>query len=258
MNFDADTIGCAGIVERGDPDRFRAAMAAPPKARAVLFPLYAFNVEVSRAPWASQEPMIAEMRLQWWRDALDEIATGKPARRHEVVTPLARILSPEQAAALDAAVTARQWDIYREPFENDAALIAHIDATAGLLMVTAAQSLGAADPDTVRDYARAAGVAAWLRAAPDLEARGRIPLLDGTPEGICGLAQIGQTALRNARRNRAKVSAAARPALLAGWQAGGLLDRAAKDPGCVAAGALVPGPFQSGARLIWQAATGRW
>lgn len=87
MNFDADTIGCAGIVERGDPDRFRAAMAAPPKARAVLFPLYAFNVEVSRAPWASQEPMIAEMRLQWWRDALDEIATGKPARRHEVVTP---------------------------------------------------------------------------------------------------------------------------------------------------------------------------
>lgn len=258
MNFDADTIGCAGIVERGDPDRFRAAMAAPPKARAVLFPLYAFNVEVSRAPWASQEPMIAEMRLQWWRDALDEIATGKPARRHEVVTPLARILSPEQAAALDAAVTARQWDIYREPFENDAALIAHIDATAGLLTVTAAQSLGAADPDTVRDYARAAGVAAWLRAAPDLEARGRIPLLDGTPEGIRGLAQIGQTALRNARRNRAKVSAAARPAFLAGWQAAGLLDRAAKDPGCVAAGELVPGPFQSGARLLWQAATGRW
>lgn len=258
MEFDTDTIGCAGIVERGDPDRFRAAMAAPLQARAVLFPIYAFNVEVARAPWASQEPMIAEMRLQWWRDALDEIATGKPARRHEVVTPLARILSPVQAASLDAAVTARQWDIYRDPFEDDAALIAHIDATAGRLMVTAAQCLGAADAQTVTDYARAAGIAAWLRAAPDLDARGRIPLLDGTPEGIRTLALTGLASLTRARGNRAKVSPASRPALLAGWQASSLLRRAAADPDCVAAGRLASPPVKSRARLIWQAATGRW
>ena len=40
---------CAELVERGDPDRFRAIMAAPPEARAQLFPLYAFNLEVARA-----------------------------------------------------------------------------------------------------------------------------------------------------------------------------------------------------------------
>ena len=76
MSFDA----CAALVERGDPQRFRAAMAAPPEARRVLFPLYAFNVEVARAPWVTQEPMIAEMRLQWWRDALEEIAMGGRVR----------------------------------------------------------------------------------------------------------------------------------------------------------------------------------
>ena len=55
---------CAELVERGDPDRFLATMAAPVALRATLFPLYAFNVEIARAPWVTQEPMIAEMRLQ--------------------------------------------------------------------------------------------------------------------------------------------------------------------------------------------------
>src|SRR5210317_942930 len=107
MTLDADVLACAAIVEKGDPERFAAAMASPVEARRVLFPLYAFNVEVSRAPWVTQEPMIAEMRLQWWRDALEEIAQSRPARRHEVVTPLSRILDPETAQRLDRLVAAR-------------------------------------------------------------------------------------------------------------------------------------------------------
>ena len=99
---------CAELVRRGDPDRFLAAMAAPPAARNVLFPLYAFNVEVSRAPWVTPEPLIAEMRLQWWRDALAEIAAGAPVRRHEVTTPLAAVLDAEGARLLDALVEARR------------------------------------------------------------------------------------------------------------------------------------------------------
>ncbi|MEY8838550.1 squalene/phytoene synthase family protein, partial [Cribrihabitans sp. XS_ASV171] len=104
-----DLAACAALVERADPERFRAAMAAPVAAREVLFPLYAMNVEVSRAPWVTAEPMIAEMRLQWWRDALAEIAGGGPVRRHEVVTPLAAVLAPGQAAMLDGYVEARRW-----------------------------------------------------------------------------------------------------------------------------------------------------
>jgi phytoene synthase len=72
---------CADLVARGDPDRFRATMATPPEARAVLFPIYAFNLEVSRAPWVTEEPMIAEMRLQFWRDVAEEIGQGAPPAR---------------------------------------------------------------------------------------------------------------------------------------------------------------------------------
>lgn len=111
---------CAGLVERGDPDRFLATMAAPVPARRVLFPLYAFNIEVSRAPWLTEEPMIAEMRLQWWRDVLEEIRSGARVRSHEVATPLAEVLDAEAVAVLDRLVAARRWEVYRDPFEDQA------------------------------------------------------------------------------------------------------------------------------------------
>ena len=43
----------AGLVERGDPERWRSAMTAPPAARPGLMALYAFNLEVARAPWVA-------------------------------------------------------------------------------------------------------------------------------------------------------------------------------------------------------------
>ena len=82
------TQACASLVEKGDQDRFLAVMAAPVQARARLFVLYAFNLEVARAPWVSEQPLIAEMRLQFWRDVL---ADPKP-RAHEVAGPLRQII----------------------------------------------------------------------------------------------------------------------------------------------------------------------
>ncbi|MFC3614888.1 squalene/phytoene synthase family protein [Lutimaribacter marinistellae] len=249
---------CAELVQRADPERFRAAMAAHVSARRVLFPLYAMNVEVSRAPWVTAEPMIAEMRLQWWRDAIGEIAAGGPVRRHEVVTPLAEAVAPDRAEVLDGYVEARRWDIYRDAFEDEAAFSDHIDRVSGSLMWVAAASLGQADEAVVRDFGWATGVARWLKAIPDLEARGRIPLLDGTEAGVCRLAEEALDRLARARGRRDAVSAEARPALISGWQAEHLLRQAAREPARVAAGTLEMGAFRSAAALMRVAATGRW
>ena len=142
MEFDADLTACARLVERGDPDRFAAAMAAPVEARAVLFPVYAFNVEVARAPWVTQETMIAEMRLQWWRDALEEIREGKVVRRHEVVTPLSAVLDAEGAELLDRLVGARRWDVYRDAFEDAEHFSRYVEETSGHLLLAAGRALG--------------------------------------------------------------------------------------------------------------------
>jgi phytoene/squalene synthetase len=251
---------CAALVERADPDRFRAALAAPPEARPVLLPLYAFNVEVSRAPWVTEEPMIAEMRLQWWRDALEEIAAGKPPRAHEIVTALAPILDAQAAQTLDRAIAARRWDVYKDPFEDEAHLAEYLDATSGHLMWTAARALGApaeTEP-VVRDFAWGAGLAAFLRAIPELEARGRKPLPDGRPGAVQTLAREGLQRIVRARRSRHGLPAQATPALYPGWQATGILRQAAADPTRVAQGALGLSEFSRRARLLAVSLTGRW
>lgn len=251
---------CADLVARGDPDRFRAAMATPPESRAVLLPLYAFNVEVTRAPWVTEEPMIAEMRLQFWRDVAEEIGQGAPPRAHEVAAPLAQAIRAEDAALLDALVAARRWDIFREPFEDEAAFEAYLDRTGGNLAWVAARALGAPEgaEGTVRDAAWAAALAAYFRAVPELEARGRVPLVDGRPEAIAALAETGLTRLAKARSARSVVPAPAAHALYAGYGAAAILTGAARDPMCVADGRLGLGAFGKSRALAWVALTGRW
>lgn len=258
MQFDDDLTACAELVQKSDPDRFLAAMAAPVAARPLLFALYAFNAELARAPWASQESMIAEMRVQWWRDVGAEIAGGKPARRHFVATPLARLLKPELAVFIDGMAEARRWDIYREAFGDEAEFDSYIDRTSGSLMWMAAASLGAEQEQAVRDFAFGAGVASWLRAIPQLEAQKRVPLLDGTLEGVQALARKGLNRIEKARLNRGAVPALAVPALLPGWQAAGLLKQAIREPERVAQGALGHSEFRRRATLMWRASSGRW
>ncbi|MGR3455231.1 squalene/phytoene synthase family protein [Pseudooceanicola sp.] len=255
--FDDDLTACAALVEKADPLRFRSAMAAPVAARHVLFPLYAFNVEVSRAPWVTGEAMIAEMRLQWWRDALEEIAGGGPVRRHEVVTPLARALTPEDARVLDALVAARRADIEAAPFSETEALTHYLDRTAAGLLWVAARRLGAPEgaEGRVRDAGVAQGLAGWFRAIPKLEAAGKQPLPDGRPEAVRQLARDGLARLLRARANRADIPAAAMLPLAG---TGHVLSLAAKDPGAVAAGRLDPSAFAERAELAWRAMSGRW
>lgn len=253
-----DITACAEIVRRGDPPRFRATMAAPLAARRVLFPIYAFNVEVARAPWVTAEPLIAEMRLQWWRDVLSEIRTGRAVRRHEVATPLARVIDAQGAALLDDLIEARRWDIARDPFDDTAEFSRYIKATSGNLMLVAARALGPADAEVIRDAGYALGLGNWLCAVPALEAAGRRPLPDASPDAVAALASTGLQRLARARARRDAVSPAARAALLTLWETGPLLSLARRRPDVVATGALTIAPVRSRLLLMLRAASGLW
>lgn len=249
MSLDDDLAACAGLVARGDPARFRATMAAPVAMRRMLLPLYAFNLEVARAPWVTREPMIAEIRLQWWRDALEEIAGGGPARRHEVVTPLAAALDPRAARDLDDLVAARRADVEGLDLPDFASLERYLDRTAGTLLWTAARLAGARDASAIRDAGLAQGIAGWLRAMPDLAARGRTVLPPGErAEGVRNLARTGLDALERFRQSA--VPRGARPVLFVLADVGAELRAARRKPDTVPA----LGPVGSRARLAWIAA----
>lgn len=249
--------GCAALLERGDPDRFLVVMGASEPIRAQLLPIFAFNLEVARAPWVTAEPMIAEMRLQWWRDAVEEIAAGERPRAHEVVTPLAAIPKLD-CKALIALIEARRWDIYRDAFADQAAFDAYLDATSSGLFWASAHCVGARSENegAVRAVGWASGLARFFEAVPVLEASGRLPLVDGRRDAVRQLAMRGLAKLDEARQMSDLNRSAA--VLRAAWLAGPILRQAAKAPERVSEGTLGLSEISKRARLLWRVALGRW
>jgi len=250
---------CAALVERGDPDRFLATMAAPVAARAALWPLYAFNLEIARAPWLTKEPMIAQMRLQWWQDVVRDASEGKPARAHDVAGPLCALIGSATlpAPVFATMITARNWDIEGTPFANEEAVVAHIDRATGSLTVLAALALGAS-PDMeleLREAAVAGGIANWLMAVPALEAAGRKPLAHATLAEVRNLADYGLGMLD---KHKSTDFGAAVPSLRAGWRARALLQLARAEPERVPEGRLVTSEARRRASLLWKTFRGAW
>jgi len=222
--------------------------------------LYAFNLEIARAPWAASQPMIAAIRLRWWIDAIAEIYDGAVPRRHEVVEPLAEVIRAGDLPRrlFEEMIVARESDADAAPLADRAAVDLYLDHTAGHLMEVAARHLGAEGGalPVVRDFARGAGTAALLRALPDLRARGRDPL--PADVAVDALARDGLAAIARARARRARVPSSATAALLPGWQADRVLRRAAADASAVRPGGLEVAPARARASLLWRGLSGRW
>jgi 15-cis-phytoene synthase len=206
------------IAKQGDADRYVAALFVPPSARQHLLALIAFNVELARIGRLVSEPALGEIRLQWWRDALDRAARGE-----ETGNPVADAIDtllqayPYLRATLECLVDARRFDVAVKIMPDWPALQAYIDDTAGAMFVVAAGLL-ADGVDGVETAARAGGLAYGLtglmRALPVHAARGRLDLpADAlrhhgtTPEQVLagemtpGLADLLAELRRQARDN---------------------------------------------------------
>ena len=247
---------CAAQVERADIDRFKSAMTAPLKFRGDLMVLYAFNLEVARAPWVTKEPMIAEMRLQWWRDVVEGIDADKAPRAHEVATPLDALVRRACISCddLDAMITARRWDIYKDAFEDEAHFDRYLTATGGNLMWAAAKALGAprTHEKAIRDFGYASALARWFQAAPALEDAGRIPFVDGRADTFRDMAAVALDRLKPTRN-----LGPAKAALRAGWQTKKIWRQVIIDPTKVANAQLGLSEFAKSRSLFFHSVLGR-
>ena len=111
------------VARDGDPDRYASALFAPRPAREPLFALYALNVELARAAEQVSEPQLGEIRLQWWREALDRAAAGEDTGNPiaDAVGSVARryALSGDSLAGL---IDARSFDVSVKIMPDTAAL----------------------------------------------------------------------------------------------------------------------------------------
>lgn len=160
QNPDENTRYCLEMVRKDDGDRYFAALFAPRDAQAGLFALFAFNQEVAKTRETVSEPMLGEIRLQWWQEALDGLSEGR-VREHPVVQALAEIPGLPAVLPLMAEVLeARRQDMYDEGLADFAALEAYADGVGGALSEAAQLICWSDAPVSARKAARASG-RAW-------------------------------------------------------------------------------------------------
>lgn len=173
----APLSACGTLLRQGDRARFLTSLLAPAEAREGLFALYAFNLEVAKTREMVSEPMLGQIRLQWWRETLDAIFAGQPPRQHEVVVPLAETIRrfdlPQ--APFAALIDGREQDLQVPPPATEAAFAAYLEATGGMLGRLAAQITGA-DPEQAAARARAYAKAGTLISIPRRAQLGRVDL----------------------------------------------------------------------------------
>lgn len=178
----ADSMrACLNEVRRLDHDRFLSLQFVPAVKRPALIALYAFNAEIARVPEAVSEPMLGQIRLQWWRDTVEALSGGE-ARGHEAAVALAetRSIADWPLKELIALIDARERDLDEAPFESMAELETYAGETSSRLMMLAAHALAGAQAEASADAIISAGIAyaltGLLRTLPLHASQGRLYL----------------------------------------------------------------------------------
>lgn len=279
----SDLSYCGREVRKYDNDHFLAGLFAPAERREPLFALHAFNLEIAKTREVVSEPILGQMRLQFWRDGIEAVYGDGPVPRHEVMDPLAdaaRTLGLSRAL-FDRLIDAREADLDDTAPADLTCLVNYAEVTGAPLVQLALEILGVREEAPVA-AGRHAGIAyaltGILRAVPFLARQHRQLLpadlmakhgarsqdlfeLRSTPElrAVVGdVALVARKHLREARALRRSVPRAALPALLPAVLADlhlGVIAREGND--VFAPRVLLPNPFRQ-MRLGWAALLGRY
>lgn len=156
---------CGDRVKRDDRDRLMCALIAPAERRPVLLALLAFDLEIAAIAPLVSEPVLGEIRLQWWRDALASVHGGEIVD-HPVLRGLSRGIERHglSRCLFEAYLDGRSLELNGEALEDTEALEAYLDKTAGGLAELMAEGLGLRElpleqRQTARRAVRHAGLA---------------------------------------------------------------------------------------------------
>ena len=155
---------CGASAREFDPDRFYAALFAPAEKREALFALIAFNYEVARLREIISEPLIGEMRLAWWQEAIDDIEAARAPRSHPVAQALdaAYRSAPFSLDGMRQLTEARSFDLHNDAMADIDALLSYACASGGnLARLMAEVLLSTSDQSSVQLAGATAAGTSW-------------------------------------------------------------------------------------------------
>lgn len=211
----------------------------PSPQREDMAALVAFNLELARVREQVTEPTLGLIRLQWWREAIEEIAAGRDPRRHQVIQALAGVIRRHRLdhRLLLGMIDARESELDSIASETYAQFLHLADSGPGNLLSLCLSIMGIdpnakANKEAVQHVAHAYAIAGLLRSLL-VDARSRhlrLPadrikeagvsldqLFDLKPQpelqvAVTRLAEAGRAELAETRR--LKISRAAIPLTL--------------------------------------------
>ncbi len=158
------------LVRRVDPDRWLASrFIADPARRADVIALYAYDHELTRATRVASTPLMAEIRLTWWRETVEEIHGGRPIRAHPTAVALGQAVRRRglPLAPLEAMIDGRIAVLGEAAYDPDTAT--HwADDVGGSCAELASLVLDPSSPvEAARRVGRVWGLLALRRAGSD-------------------------------------------------------------------------------------------
>jgi phytoene synthase len=216
------------LLPKSEDVRLACAFIPDAGKRAEVMALYAFLETLRDIPERTTDPLMGEIRLRWWYEAIEEIEQGRPVRYHPLTESLKAMIATYNLSPKDFLdLIEGQMPLLDKGALTIKAALGVVDHGEGHLFRMAAKILGAAADLT--DIARLHGMT-------------RIKATRGLSDaGEMEFAHLNREAQKAAKQLSASLMPLALPSTLAAiyWQGGR------------------PGPLAKRFRLFWSFVTGR-
>lgn len=180
----------SALIDQLTPERRLALAYAPRSSRQAFLALFALDARLGGVVRAAREPMLAQLRLAWWREQLekphDRRASGEPliaalAGWGDAATGLVALVDGWELLLGDAPIPAQQFEAFFDARGRACAALAEMLGANAREAHRAGRNWAIADlagrlthPDERRDVQSAAGQADWSKPRFDRSMR---PLL---------------------------------------------------------------------------------
>lgn len=171
------------LIRKGDYEAYLIRQFVPNPARDAYDALRTLNLELARLPETVSNPTIGRLRMQFWRDAVNNTFAGSPPREpisivlYKAITDLAERSSSGSAKSLKfwllRLISTREQHMDNRPFPSLAALEDYAENTYSTLMymTLAAMPMRSVHVDHLASHiGKTCGIVATLRGIPVLAA----------------------------------------------------------------------------------------
>ncbi|CAH3032149.1 unnamed protein product [Pocillopora meandrina] len=171
---------CINLVRNLDYENYLCLLLLPKISRTSVFAVRAFNVELARVQDSVSDPVIGRMRLQFWRDTLEETFQGNPPQQ-PVALELAKAVTKYKLTKqwFSRLIDARERSLDNRPHETANALEEHSENAVSSVLYLILECLGIKDvhaDHTASHLGKAIGVATALRSTPFHGSKGKVYL----------------------------------------------------------------------------------